>query len=256
VIAASILVLGVGHLIERKTVEALIPSYRATMGLLDTTFEIEDARVVEFGPNETLRFRANLARPITVEGHTLYPFGWNGGPAGGFQVTNTVGGVLAYAALVLVFVLAWPAKRFKELALRGLLVIPLLAVLLLIDAPITTTAAFWNSLGELLPTHGTSAGIVWSRFMMGGGGFVIALVMAISAIAGGRSLSAPRARWKTVSLTEFDAFVRKYPRPVQVDPPWDRPARRRYVRELLPDSRFGPTVAHCRRAGQSTRYLV
>ena len=262
VIAACTLVLGAGHFIERRTVEALIPMYRATMSLLDTRFKMEDAAVVETGGNETLRFRANLARPITVDGHTLYPFGWNGGPSGGIQVTNTVGGVLAYSALVLVVVLAWPAKRFKELGFRTLLIVPLLAVLLLIDIPITTPAAMWNSLGEFLPTDGTGAGIgpsagtVWSRFMMGGGGFVIALVMAIGAIVGARSLSAARTQWKTVSLAEFDAFVRKYPRAVHIDPPWDRPARKRYVRELLGHSRVGLTVAQCRRVGRTMRYQV
>jgi len=46
--------------------------------------------------------------------------------------------------------------------------------------------------------------------MIGGGGFVIALVMAIGAIVGARALSAARTQWKTVSLAEFDAFVRKY----------------------------------------------
>jgi hypothetical protein len=254
VMVVTIAILGLSQLIERKTVESLIPLFRTTMWLLDSTFVINDARIAESGANETLRLRANLARPITIEGRIVYPFGWNGRPAGGFQVTYTVGGVLAYSAFMLIIVLSWPVRDIKEFALRLLFSIPLVAILLLLDVPTTMTAELWNAVDALLDTHQVSLWMTWSRFLMGGGGFVIASVLAVAAIALAERVSKPE--WQTVSFRELDMFLRKYPRALDVEPPWNRPARRRYVKEMSPDTQHPHIVARCRYSGDSIQCQV
>ncbi len=189
VVAAAVVVLALAHLAERRAARCLVPLFRAEIGLLADSFVVDDARVAPDGANETVRFRANLARPLAIDGRVAYPFGWNGRPEGGFQVTYTVGGILAYSALMLIAVLAWPAERMRELALRAALALAFAAVLLLTEVPVTVSAELWNGLYDLLGLHRTSGWMIASRFLMGGGGYVIALAMAAAAIVSAQHAS-------------------------------------------------------------------
>ena len=188
---ASVLILGVMHLLQRPAARALIPVFRAAIHVLSDSFVINDVRITQHGASDTVRFRANLAQPVTLDGRKIYPFGWNGGPQGGFQVTYTVGGVLSYIALMLIVVHAWPAQGAREQALRFLLSIPRIAVLLVLDVPTTVLAELWNGLYDWADIHRVSGWMVWSRFLMGGGGYLIALLMAAGVLVWARWLSTP-----------------------------------------------------------------
>jgi hypothetical protein len=189
---ASVLILGTVHLFQRPAAEELIPVFRTAIHLLSDSFVVNDARLAEEGASDTVRFRANLARPITVDGRTIYPFGWNGGPEGGLQVNYTVGGVFSYIALMLIVVHAWPAQHVKEQALRFLLSLPRVAVLLVLDVPTTVVAELWNGLYGWADIHRLSGWMIWSRFLMGGGGYLIALLMAGGVLIWARRLSTPQ----------------------------------------------------------------
>lgn len=186
---ASVLILGVMHLFQQPAARALIPVFRTVISLLGDSFVIEDVRVAEQGASDAVRFRANLARPITVDGRTIYPVGWNGAPEGGFQITYTVSGVLSYVALLLIAVLAWPARDVREYALRVCLSIPSAAVLLVLDVPTTVLAELWNELFDWADIGRLSGWMIWSRFLMGGGGYLLALLMAAGVLISARRLS-------------------------------------------------------------------
>lgn len=253
---ASVLILGVMHLLQRPAAEALIPVFRMAIQLLTDSFVINDARIAEHGASDTVRFRANLARPITLDGRTIYPFGWNGAPEGGFQVTYTVGGVWSYIALMLIVVFACPGLRAKEYELRLLLSVVPVAVLLLLDVPTTVLAELWNGIYDWADIHRLSGWVIWSRFLMGGGGYLIALLMAAGVLVWARSLSMPRPRWREISAHEFDAFLREYPGAFRVEPPWGRPVRRHTVWSMSPRGQRAGPIAERRRTASGTRYRV
>jgi hypothetical protein len=186
---ASALVLWLSHTFERTFVQSMIPAFGAAILALDGNFTLLGIDISrDDGPNETLRIRANLAHPIKVAGRTLLPFGWGPMPEGGFQLTLALGGVLQYCALMLIVVLAWPAMRAWEFALRILIAAPLMAILLLIDVPFTVLAELWGAIHRNIDPQIFQPLMIWSRFLMGGGGLVLALLMAGIAIGLG-------ARW-------------------------------------------------------------
>lgn len=249
-------------MLERQLVTPLVPAFCSVMTSLDDRFVVTDARIVRQGANKVVRFRANLARPLVVGEHILYPFGTNGVPAGGFQVTNTVGGVLQLAGLLLIIVLAWPARRIVEFAFRLGVALPLVAVLLLLDTPFTAVAELRNGLTTMLDPRAVDGWMVASRFLMGGGGYALVLLFAAGAIALPRwclerDESRGRLRWQTVTLREFDAFFRAYPRPLEVRPPFDRPARRHTLSDRsLGTTPEGAAVAECHRGRKRSRYRI
>lgn len=261
-VVSALLVLGGLHLLERSLVTPLIPAFRSVMSSLDDRFVVTDARIVRQGANEVVRFRANLARPLVVGDHILYPFGTNGVPAGGFQVTNTAGGVLQLPALLLILVLVWPAGRAREFAARLGIASPVMAVLLLLDTPFTAMAELRNGLATMVDPRAVDGWMVASRFLMGGGGYALTLLLAAGVVAfprWGRAREARRGRlrWQTVTSREFDAFFRTYPRPLEVQPPFDRPAHRHTLTDRsLGTTAGGPVVAECHLQRSRSRYRI
>jgi hypothetical protein len=189
---ATLVVAGVGHLAQHRLVSALLPAFTTTMWVLDDRFIIEEAAVVQEGDSENVRFRANLARPVVLGGQVIDPFGWNGRPLGGIQVSDAAGGVLLYPALMLIVVLAWPFRRAAELGMRIVLSLVAALLLILVDVPTTMLAELWHA---LQPEHALSPAqngwMVWSRYLMGGGGLVLALCLGVACIALARRLSGP-----------------------------------------------------------------
>src|SRR5262245_10807075 len=84
------LVLLLVHTFQRALVVPLLPIFGGAILALDDSFTVLNIEVVHEGQNEVMRLRANLARPVEVAGHIVYPFGWGPIPAGGYQVTITL----------------------------------------------------------------------------------------------------------------------------------------------------------------------
>jgi len=186
---ATVLVLLVVQVLGRPLVRPLIPIFGAAIPFLDPRFAITDARLSRVGASEVVRFRGNLSQPLVIDGRIINPFGWNGTPAGGFQITYTVGGVLEYGALLLIMVLAWPASGLRELACRLALSLPCIALLSLAIVPFTVVAEFRQGLASLLAPTALDGSLIASRYLMGGGGWVIALLTAVFCIDGARRLA-------------------------------------------------------------------
>jgi hypothetical protein len=172
------------YFLHRTLVPTLAPVYRATIEVMSTDFIISSVDVGRRDGGDTLRFRANLARPTVVGMRMQYPYGWSGRPMGGLEVNLTLSGLLGYAELLLILSLAWPLRRPRELVGRIAVCMPLMTLLILVDAPSTVIAELWSALGAT--ANGVPhAWLVWSRFLMGGGGFAIAALMAFVAIETG-----------------------------------------------------------------------
>jgi hypothetical protein len=182
-VLAGLLVIGLSQWYGRALVQGLSPALAWLIPSLDERFTILDVAVFDEGGGEVLRVLANLSRPVKVGDQVREPFGYGAMPAGGFEVALTLGGVLQYVQLLLIAVLAWPAQRVREWGLRLLVAVPLCVLLWVLQWPLTVIAELSHSIQpELGPV---SALMVWSRFLMGGGGAVLSLLAAAVAIVVG-----------------------------------------------------------------------
>ena len=189
---AAALAVALVQVLGRPLVRPLMPIFGAAVPLLDPRFEITSVRLARIGASEVVRFRGNLSRPLVIRGRVLEPFGWNGMPAGGIQCTYTVGGVLQYDALLLILVLAWPASRLTELACRLGLALPCVLFLPVAIVPFTAVAEFRQGLASMVGPGAPGGWLIASRYLMGGGGWVIALLTAVACLEGARRLTRGR----------------------------------------------------------------
>ncbi|HVN43738.1 MAG TPA: hypothetical protein VMT66_00690 [Steroidobacteraceae bacterium] len=190
-LVAAAVVLYLLHTAGSLVLEPLVPVFRAIIGGIDPQFVITDAFTGHEDASEVLIFRANLREAVTVAGQVIYPFGTHGVPEGGFQVSYTVGGVLLDDALMVIILLVWPAQRVWELLVRLLLGLPAMTVLLLIGVPSTVVAELQHALQTQVDTHALGGWLIWSRFLMGGGGMALSSLLALLVIRGTRRFAPP-----------------------------------------------------------------
>ena len=178
----SAVVLFGAYSMRRALVEPLLPLVAASMSWLDGNFQVLGVDIAHNGPNEVVRVKANLAHPVYVGTHQVKPFATVPRLAGWYQINLPVAYIFAHCLLVLIIILAWPVSRPAIYAIRMCAALPMMALLLLIDVPVTILAELWSPLHDDFQPFAFWPLLAWSRFMMGGGGFMIAAVMGIATL--------------------------------------------------------------------------
>jgi hypothetical protein len=194
VAVASVLLLGLAGAFGTDLVAGLLPAVQAEMSLLGREYALLSLKVTSDVADPTVRLRANLAHPLGVNGSTLYPLGWLGHPTGWYQVDLNARGVLQASLLLLIVVLGWPYGTWRELVARLLYSVPLLLVLLAVDAPLELLGNLEEAVVGPVDPDGFRLLFAWDRFLEGGGSCVLALAFATLAIGGARRAAAPSAR--------------------------------------------------------------
>lgn len=190
---ASALILGVANVARRPIVEPLLPAIAQAVSWLDADFHVISVGIGSSNGNEAVQVKANLAHPVYVGAQLIYPFGSRPHTDGWYQVDLMLGGVPVYCLLLLILVVAWPAQRWSVYFVRTALVLPMMALLLFIDLPFTVLAQLWYPLHSRYQPEAFWPLLAWSRFLMGGGGFMIAALMAAMTIRLSARLT-PKAR--------------------------------------------------------------
>lgn len=187
VLVAGVLLIGVGRSLQSALIRPLLPAYAATVVLLAPDFTIQSLNLVAQRP-AVLRLRANLLEPVEFAGHTVFPFGWLGTvPPGGYQVALSLTGLLQYPTLVLLIVLAWPADT-RTFLIRLALGVAMAAAVLLTEAPVTMVAELWGAVRDQADPAAPCYWMIASRFLMGGGGLLIAGLLGAAAVMLARRL--------------------------------------------------------------------
>jgi len=205
-VLAGGLVLGIGGTWATAIIAPMVPLLGRAVSAATADFTISGVSLDRHGEQPNVVFRANLRHVELVGGHFVYPLGAEADPAGWYQITLTTGGILQYPLLLLIVVLAWPASM-AGVALRGLLAAPLAAVLILLHVTVTVLAELWFPIhddivpGEFWPL------LACSRLLMGGGGLVLALAMAMLAIGLAFRLEGWLRRRVVPSHKRQDAFT-------------------------------------------------
>lgn len=110
-------------------------------------------------------------RAVVPEAHSISGTGSN------------VGTVLQPLMVALVLLLAWPARRWREWPLRLLLATPLLALVLMLDTPLSMAAWLWFAQVQQHEPGAISPLLWWNTFLGAGGRLVLGLVAASLALA-------------------------------------------------------------------------
>ncbi len=177
----TLLLLGAGSRYATAIVEPLVPVMGRAVDALTPAFDILGVALDRDDARPRVVFRANLSKVLLVGRRFAYPMGYGSSPAGWYQVYLTTGGILQHALFLLIIVLAWPAA-WRELGLRMLLALPAAMLLMLQHVVVTVLAELWFPLHDLAPGEFWPL-LAWSRFLMGGGGLVVAMALAVLVIA-------------------------------------------------------------------------
>jgi hypothetical protein len=183
--AVAAVTLWLFHSFEREVVTPLLPVIETLLGLSEE-FKVTRLDLVRHDANDTLRIEANLAKPITIGGQTVYPPSPDS-EAGSMQAYLSTGGALKYNLLLIIVVCAWPAQS-KEYAVRLALAIPLTVLLFVMTVPLLILGELWSFWYNALAPGEFSPLLAWQKLLHGGGGLLMALVMAAVAILGAARL--------------------------------------------------------------------
>jgi hypothetical protein len=173
----GITLLALGGRFETAIVKPLVPAMAPVVGAVGSEFTILDVAMNPDSKLPVVRFRADLSRAVVVNGHVIQPLRAGSQPGGWYEVALTTGGILQQALLLLIVVLAWPA-RWRVLALRVLLAMPVAVLLVMQHVAVTVLAELWFPFHDALAPAEIWPLLAWSRFLMGGGGLGLAVGLA------------------------------------------------------------------------------
>lgn len=183
---AGALILWPAFSLQAKLVQPILPLMGAAVELFSPDVRVLDVALSRDGANQTVRFKLNFARPVSVGAYTVRPYGWPGMPNGAIEVNLGVTSLLQYASLLLILVAAWPREDLQELGARLLISVPLALALVLLPAAWTALSLLWGPFQAELAPQETWPILIWSRFLSGGGGLMIAGILSLVTIVLGR----------------------------------------------------------------------
>lgn len=170
-------------------VEACLPVYRIVFSWLMDDFNLRALTLDREGADRVVRATVGWKPVVVLDGRVLYP-----DPRGSATASTLAAHALQGPLVMLAAAFAWPAYRMAEYAWRGLLLVPLLAVLVLSDVPVVLAGELWRMVRDALALNLTSPLLTWTSFVHGGGRYALALAAALAAVQGGKWLSRRTAR--------------------------------------------------------------
>jgi hypothetical protein len=193
--AAAAVALFLANLWSATIVGALLPAVEAEIRVLDPDLNIGAMEMMQDGTQDLVTLRADVSRPTLLAGRVVTPLGFDGGRSGWFRVRLSARGVLQAPLIFLVLLLGWPVSSPSHAIRRCLLGLPLLALLLAVDAPLDLLANLWEVAVHHVDPNAQVSLFAWAKFMEGGGSAALALAFAVVAIGA----SAPRRALDRVS---------------------------------------------------------
>ena len=153
--------------------QALSPLLKSELTALDGSFRVDRLSVDREGADQVLRLDVGLARPLSLDGQTFYP-----DPRGRATASTLVGNLTLPCVLLIAVALAWPARSRRLLATRALVLVPALLLLCMLVTPFILWAEVWGLVVHTAdPDPAFSALLFWGDFLLGGGGYALAIAL-------------------------------------------------------------------------------
>ncbi len=182
-VAATAVVLMAAHFWSRDVVALLLPVLSAALGFVADDFRILSFEFVSDRGNSSIGAVAMLKHTIVLGGRAIVP-----DDVSVMMVGSTVGTVMQPLLVALVLVLAWPA-RMIEMALRLAAACTLIAIVLLVDTPLSMAAWLWDIQLRAHEPDRWSPLVWWNIFLNGGGRLALGLIAGVLSIAWARQLA-------------------------------------------------------------------
>jgi hypothetical protein len=185
-LVAAGLLAGAATAFQGALVAAVLPLFRAWLDGLDDTFRTVDLSLVAYNGELFVVRVATTAHAHVVGSAVVYP-----DPHRLVPMPVAAGIVLQPPVLAVALLVGLPWGRWRELAWRLALGLPLIALVVLLDVPLMLYGFTWNEEVSVLEPQRFSPLIFWADAMNAGGRFALAIAaVAVSAAAAAR-LSAP-----------------------------------------------------------------
>jgi len=166
--------------------QQMLPLFRIELTWLADGFRIDRVYVDRDGPDQVLRVDLGLARPLSLNGRTFQP-----DPRGKATASTLLGNVTLPSASLVAVTFAWPFRSRRTLAIRLLLLAPAAVLLCLLNAPFILWGSMWGLVLRVADPDRFSPLLIWTDFLIGGGGVALALVLGIGI---GRRQSQPEPK--------------------------------------------------------------
>lgn len=176
-VLATAAVLAAAHLLSRDAVALLLPTLSTALGFVADDFKILRFDFFSERGNASIGALAVLNHTVVLGGRAIVP-----DDVSVMMVGTTVGTVLQPVLVALVLVLAWPA-RWIEMAPRLAIVVALLAVVVLLDTPLSMAAWLWDVQLRAHEPGRASPLVWWNIFLNGGGRLALGLIAGALSIA-------------------------------------------------------------------------
>ena len=162
----------------------LLPVFHSEIAWADDTYSIDSLGIDTDGADHVFRLRVHQVLPIVLGGRIYLP-----DPRGIAESTTLVGNLGVPAVLMTTLGFAAPTRGRRTYLLRGLMLLPALVTLWVLDVPLILWASIWNLHVQAFEPGRWSPLLIWSHLMQDGGR--IALAVALGLLIG--SLDLPPA---------------------------------------------------------------
>jgi len=163
--------------------QAALPLLRAGVAALDTNYRTVELSIRTIDGESVIERVATPSRVREIGGHVIFP------DEQSRLSTRASAGILLQPAILGAALLAgWPWRRWRELALRCLFAMPLLALVMILDVPMMLVGFVWFEEVKALDPDRFVPMVTWADFMNAGGRFVLTVAAVVVAVAAARRL--------------------------------------------------------------------
>jgi hypothetical protein len=177
-----------------------MPLVRSELELIDDNLLVNSLTLGIWHDRASLLLVANLRYPWHHGNSLIQPLGWPPNPPGWYLAAVSESGALQAVALLGILVIAWPARGLRDAVARGLIAVPLAALLFALDAPLDLLGNFQQRVLASVDPLGLVPLFRWARFLESGGNLALAITLAGMAIWGAERLASGAQRADPVRI--------------------------------------------------------
>lgn len=191
---ATLVSIPMATLCGERLVHAMLPALAGVFEWVSGDFKLLRLAIDQEGADRVLRATVMWKHVMVIGGHVIYP-----DPRGTANASTLLAHALQGPLVAILAALAWPVRQWAvtvtrhslrpwlEWTFRAVALLPLLAILVLLDMPIVLAGELWDlALGALDP-GATSILVIWKQFMQGGGRYALGAATGLLALLLARS---------------------------------------------------------------------
>jgi hypothetical protein len=167
----------------------LLPVVRSELELIDANVLVNSITLGTWHGRASLMLQANLRYPWQHGSSLIQPLGWPPNPPGWYLAAVSESGALQSVALFGILAIAWPARGVRHAVARGLIALPLAALLFALDAPLDLLGNFQQRVLASVDPASLVPLFRWAQFLEGGGNLALAITLAALTIRGAERLA-------------------------------------------------------------------